>query len=42
MKVKGTAVKVLPEFIQKSYPDNYRSWLDSLSPKSKEIFYKPI
>ena len=42
MKVKGTAVKVLPEFIQKNYPDIYERWLDSLSPKSKEIFYNPI
>ncbi len=42
MKAKGTAIRVLPEFIKEKYPAIYNDWLRSLSPESYEIFSKPI
>ncbi len=42
MKVKGTAVRVLPDFIQENYTAIYEDWLNYLKPESYEIFSKPI
>ena len=38
MKVKGTAVRVLPEYIKKKYPTFYEQWLELLDSSSKAIF----
>ena len=37
MNIKGTAVKVLPEFIKKYHPDLYEVWFENLSAKSRQI-----
>ncbi len=42
MKVKGTAVRVLPDYIKRYYPDLYQTWLDTLPEKSYQIFSKTI
>ncbi len=42
MKVKGTAVRVLPEYIQKKYPAIYSQWLSGLRPESYKIFSNTI
>jgi hypothetical protein len=42
MKVKGTAVRVLSDYIKRYYPDLYQTWLDSLPEKSYKIFSKTI
>ncbi len=39
MQAKGTAISSLPVFIKSKFGDiEYRAWLDSLPPKSKEIY----
>ncbi len=38
MKVKGTAVKTIPEFIKSEKPDKYKEWLNKLPENSKNIF----
>jgi hypothetical protein len=38
MKVKGTAVKVLIDFVRKNYPDYFNTWMESLPDESKRIF----
>ncbi len=42
MKVKGTAVRVLPEYIKSHYEYLYKSWLDDLPEESYYIFTHPI
>ncbi len=42
MKVKGTAVRVLPDYIKKNYTELYDLWLEKLPPASYDIFSKPI
>lgn len=38
MKVKGTAVKTIPEFIQAQHADKFVTWLGQLPEKSRHIF----
>ena len=38
MKVKGTAVKTIPEFIKSEHPEKYKEWMEKLSPTSRELF----
>jgi hypothetical protein len=38
MEVKGTAVIAIRDFIKSNFPAEYKTWLESLSPESKEIF----
>jgi hypothetical protein len=42
MEVKGTAVKTIPEYIQRKYSDIYDKWYSSLSEESHQIFDNPI
>lgn len=42
MKVKGTAVKSIKEYVLENYPNNVDEWLDGLPEKSKEIHSNPI
>ncbi len=42
MKIKGTAVRVVPKYIKEKYPELYDKWLESLPPESKEIFASKI
>ncbi len=42
MKVKGTAVRVMPDFVKKKYPAFYDTWLSGLKSESKKIFENPI
>ena len=42
MKVKGTAVKSLQEYVEKHFPDGYSTWLDGLPEESKQIFKEAI
>jgi hypothetical protein len=37
MEVKGTAVKSIPEFVQKTFPLRYQEWLNSMPETSKRI-----
>jgi len=36
MKVKGTAVKSINEYVKKGYGDQYQQWLDQLPEESKK------
>lgn len=38
MEIKGSAVKSIPDYIQKFHPDKYAAWMESLPEKSKQIF----
>jgi hypothetical protein len=42
MKVKGTAVKTIPEFIEANHPGKYKEWAAKLPEKSSEIFNNGI
>jgi hypothetical protein len=42
MKVKGTAVKTIPEFIQKNHPGKYKAWAANLPEVSRNIFHNGI
>ncbi len=42
MKVKGTAVKSIQDFVRKNHPDQYETWFNKLPEKSKEIHRKAI
>ncbi len=37
MQVKGSAVKVTPEFVKTKFPNEYFKWIDSLPDESKKI-----
>lgn len=37
MEVKGIAVKSIPEFVKRKFPNEFEEWLASLSNKSKKI-----
>jgi hypothetical protein len=39
MEVKGTAVKTIPEFVSKKFPNEYDAWLESL-PEMSRAFMK--
>ena len=36
MEVKGTAVRSIPEFVQKHFPLRYQEWLNSMPEESKK------
>jgi hypothetical protein len=38
MEIKGTAVKSIPEFVQKNFPVQYQQWLEALPESSRKIF----
>lgn len=38
MKIKGTAVQTIPDFIKQTHPTRYNEWFDALSPASQKIF----
>jgi hypothetical protein len=42
MKVKGTAVKTIPDFIKAHHGQKYNEWLNKLPEKSKDLFWKGI
>ncbi|MBN2520056.1 MAG: hypothetical protein JXB17_06105 [Bacteroidales bacterium] len=42
MQIKGTAVKITPEYVKKKYPDQFNKWLDKLPDESKKIMTHPI
>ena len=42
MRVKGTAVKSIPEFIKAEHGSKYTEWLDSLPMESKKLFINGI
>ncbi|MBN1981539.1 MAG: hypothetical protein JW795_08415 [Chitinivibrionales bacterium] len=42
MRVKGTAVHSIPEYIKNKFNDRYDSWLQSLPEKSKLIFTQVV
>jgi len=42
MKVKGTAVKTILEYVKDKYSDYYDKWFYDLGNESKEIFINPI
>jgi hypothetical protein len=42
MKVKGTAVKTIPEFIRHGHEQNYLEWVNNLPPLSKKIFTEGV
>lgn len=42
MEIKGTAVKITPEFVKKRFKDRYYDWLENMPEKSREIVGQPI
>ncbi len=38
MEIKGTAVKSIPDFIRKNYPDKYNAWMEALPETSRKFF----
>lgn len=42
MEVKGTAVKSIPEFVKKVFPDRYYEWLDTLPAETKMIIKEGV
>ncbi len=42
MKVKGTAVRVIPDYIKANFPQYYSEWLNNLPENSKNIFENTI
>ncbi len=38
MQVKGTGIKTTKEFVKLNFPQGYSNWINSLSPKSKELY----
>jgi hypothetical protein len=42
MKVKGTAVKTIPDFIEAHHPGKFSSWAGNLPEKSRKIFTEGI
>jgi len=38
MQVKGTAVRSIPEYIQKHFPAKYEAWLEALPEESRTIY----
>jgi hypothetical protein len=42
MEIKGSAVRTIPEYIRKMFPDRYEEWLSKLPPESKTIFNSNI
>ena len=42
MEVKGTAVVAIKEYVKSNFPNDFKKWIDSLSPQSKEIFDGPV
>jgi hypothetical protein len=37
MEVKGTAVKTIPEFVAKKFPNEFDAWLESLPAESRQF-----
>jgi hypothetical protein len=43
MRVKGTAVKATPKFVQEKFGDSgFKLWIDALSPEAKKIYTDTI
>ncbi len=42
MNIKGTAVKILPQFVRERYQEYYSVWLSNLPPESRQIFENEI
>jgi len=42
MDIKGTAVKVTPEFVKARYAARYKEWIDSMPPASQKILNESI
>ncbi|HBX49523.1 MAG: hypothetical protein A2275_16630 [Bacteroidetes bacterium RIFOXYA12_FULL_35_11] len=42
MKIKGTAVRSINDFIRKRFPEEYEKWISSLPESSRYIFQNPI
>ena len=42
MEIKGVAVRSIPEFIRKKYPENYSNWMNSLPLTTKQLFQDGI
>ena len=40
MEVKGTAVRSVPEFVQKHFPLRYQEWLNSMPESSKKMMMR--
>lgn len=42
MEIKGTAVKSIPDFIKKNYPDHYQDWIGNLPFEAKKVFNEGV
>lgn len=42
MEIKGTAVKITPQFVKQCFPDKYFEWIDILPEQCKNIVIQPI
>ena len=42
MEIKGTAVKITPEFVKDKYTNRYIEWLQSMPKSSRSLFEQPI
>ena len=42
MSVKGTVVNSIQQYVKTKHKEDFNTWLDTLSPASREIFSNPI
>ena len=42
MKIKGSAVKTISQFVKEKYTERYDEWLDALPEESQQIIKNPI
>ena len=42
MEIKGTAVKITPEFMKLNHAEQFNQWLELLPPDSRKIITEPI
>jgi hypothetical protein len=42
MEIKGSAVKTIPDYLKKTYPDKLSIWLEALPETSRKYFSEPV
>jgi hypothetical protein len=42
MEIKGSAVKTIPDYLKKVYPEKFSTWLEALPETSKKYFTEPV
>jgi hypothetical protein len=42
MEIKGTAVKITPDFVKEKFPTRFLEWIQSMPESSRKIFEQPV